>query len=352
MELDASLYTIPWGELEQQLHTLYPEWNYSLTELGKKVLEGNGLEAIGELWGQVLKSFVLEWESMKMFFLTIVMVVLLSAVFSTFKDAFGNPQISQVSFYINYLILTMILIRLFQSILDIGEAALQNIEEFMRIFFPTYFMTVGVTGGVSTGLVYYQLACVVIYIVELVLKMLLLPCISSYMLFVLINGIWGEEKLDLLLELWKKAIKTILKLILGVLTGAAFIQSLITPVIDRLKGETVIKTVEAIPGVGELAEGAIRVALGSAVLIKNSIGIVSCILLLTVSFLPLVKIAATGCLLKVAAALLGLAADKRMVQCTDCVGDGILLLLQTIGYGILLFFVLIAITSYTTSGGF
>lgn len=352
MGLEEVYGKLQWEEMERQLKALYPQWDISLLELIKMVIQGQGREAFGKVAEELRENFLLEWGAWKAIFITVITVILLSAIFVTFKDTFQNHQIADISFYINYLILIILFTSLFQSLLDTGEATLSRIEEFMRIFFPAYFMTLGLTAGAATGVVYYQLACVVIYGVELVLKAILLPAISAYMLFTVMNGVWGEDRLELLLELWKKGMKSLLKLLLGLLTGAGIIQSMITPVIDKVKSETVYKAVEAIPGIGELTEGAMRLWLGSAVLIKNSIGVVSCILLIAITLAPLLKIALAGCMLKGIAAFLGMVGDKRMIRFTDSVGEGIFLLLQTVFYGVLFFLVLIAVTGYIGGGGF
>ena len=65
----------------------------------------------------------------------------------------------------------------------------------------------------------------------------------------------------------------------------------------------------------------------------------------------MVKIALVGSLFKIVAAILSVVGEKRMISCTNQVGDGIFLVLQTVGYGILFFVVLVAITIYTTNGG-
>lgn len=316
------------------------------------IFSGRIKEAVELLLGEVGKNFTLEWSSWKTVLMAIVVVLLSSAIFSAFKDAFHYQQLAEIAFYLNYLILMILQIRVFQYILETGKSMLDQIEEFMRLFFPAYFMVLGMASGAATGTLYYQLACLVIYGVELILKAILLPAISGYMLFSIMNGIWEEERLELLLKLWRKAIKGGLKLLLGMLTGAGIIQSMITPIIERIKGEGIYQMAEAIPGVGGLTEGIMRIWVGSAVLIKNSVGIAGCLLLFFLVLLPLVKIAVTGCLLKLIAALLGVAADKRMIRFCDGTGEGIFLIFQTTAYGILFFVVLIAITAYTTNGGF
>lgn len=339
-------------ELENRLQNITPQLDISIFEMIKEVYEGNGHGMMYTLWEGTKRALLSEWTDIRNVFVTIVIIILISAVFATFKDTFENAQIAEISFYINYLILIVIFTNIFGIILEIGEDSLKNIEEFMRIFFPTFFLIVGSTAGIGTGIAYYQLAGGVIYLVEWCLLSILLPAVSVYMLFVLMNGIWEEERLALFLEIFQKGIKFLLKLLLGILTGASMIQSMILPIIDRVKEEAAYKAVEAIPGVGEVAEGALRIWLGSAALIKNSIGIVGCILLISICMIPIVKITIYGCFFKITAAILGIVGDKKMINCTNQVGDGVFMVLQTVGYGVLFFVVLIAITIYTTNGGF
>lgn len=107
-----------------------------------------------------------------------------------------------------------------------------------------------------------------------------LPLIYSYSLLNLINGIWVEEKLALLTDLLEKAIGWILKASLGVVTGISVFQSLITPVLDSVKTSAVEKALSALPGIGNAADGILELAVGSAVVIRNSIGVLLLLLLI------------------------------------------------------------------------
>ena len=56
-------------------------------------------------------------------------------------------------------------------------------------------------------------------------------------------------------------------------TGISLFQSLITPVVDSLKNSAVEKAVSVLPGIGNAADGVLELALGSAVVIRNSVGV-------------------------------------------------------------------------------
>lgn len=338
-------------ELEKNLQNITFQLEISFSELVEEIYTGNPKGLLSVFINRIKGEIKNQWFDIKNIMITVVIIILVSAILSTFKDAFQNAQIAEISFYINYLLLSVIFINLFGSILAVGENSLRNMKDFMSIFFPTFFLIVGSTQGISSGLAYFQLAGVVIYLVEWCLLSILLPAISAYMLFVLMNGVWEEERLSYLLDLFQKGLKFVLKLLLGILTGAGMMQSMIVPIIDKIKGETVYKAIEGIPGIGDVAEGALRIWMGSTVLIKNSIGIAGCILMVLLCIAPIIKIALVGSLFKIVAAILSVVGEKRMISCTNQVGDGIFLVLQTVGYGILFFVVLVAITIYTTNGG-
>ena len=69
---------------------------------------------------------------------------------------------------------------------------------------------------------------------------------------------------------------------------------MVAPALDAWKRTAAQKAIAAIPGLGDLAEGTAQVLLGSAVLVKNSLGMFVGILLAVLLVVPLLKIAAYG----------------------------------------------------------
>ena len=203
-------------ELEEKLQNITFQLELPFSRLVQEIYEGNSRGILILLWEHVKQEMKTQWSDVKHIFVTIAVIILVSAIFTAFKDTFQNAQIAEISFYINYLLLSVIFIRLFGNILQVGENSLHNIKNFMSIFFPTFFLVVGSTQGIGTGLAYYQLAGGVIYLVEWCLLSLLLPAISAYMLFVLMNGVWEEERLTFLLELFQKGLKFTLKLLFSI----------------------------------------------------------------------------------------------------------------------------------------
>ena len=155
----------------------------------------------------------------------------------------------------------------------------------------------------------------------------------------------------MLLRFLKKGIGISFKLMVAAITGIGFIQSMLVPVLEGMKKEGMYHLLDMIPGVGGMAKGTFRMWLASAVIVKNSIGILGCIIILFIALVPLIKIGVVLVGIKVSTAFLSVVADKKIVSCMNEVGNGIYLCFQTTGYGILFFLILIAITSYSSNGG-
>lgn len=340
------------GALEEELQNLFPANEFHLEDLFAQILSGDILGSISNAIHTAIRGMAAELNAVREIFIWIMVLGIVAALISHFIQIFDNHQIADIGFYFTYLLMTVILMKSFLKAAAVATDTIKNIVHFIQIFIPAYFLSVGVATGGVTAMSGYQLIILIIYMVEHILLTLILPLIYSYVLLSLINGLWIEERLGLLVEGMEKAIRFLLKAALGLVTGASVFQSMITPAIDSVKATTLQKAVAAIPGVGDAADGVVEVVLGSAVVIKNSIGLVMLLILLMITAVPLIKILITSCLLKAAAAFLGVVSDKRITACTDKVGNGSQLLFKVVGTSLLLFMITISVAAYTTNRGF
>ena len=133
-----------------------------------------------------------------------------------------------------------------------------------------------------------------IYGVEQLLMSVGLPAANVYMMLVVMNGLWEEEKLSALIDLMHKGLTGGLKFLLTCITGIGLLQSMVTPVLESLKVSSAAKLLSAIPGLGGLAEGTAQLLYGSAVPIKNGLGAAAILLLLALCIVPFLKLFFTG----------------------------------------------------------
>lgn len=339
------------GTLEQKIDGLFPSYSFDFETLLAKILQGDILGAIGNVMESVAGNMGMQMSGIRETLVWILALGILAAVITHFVDIFENHQIADISFYFIYLLLITILLRCFQEAASVTVQTLEDLVTFIQIFIPTYLLSVGVATGPATASAYYSLILVLIYLVQKLLLTLILPCIYGYVFLSVVNGIWIEERLTLLIDFMEKGIRLLLKVSLGVVTGISVFQSMITPALDSVKASVLQKAVSAIPGIGNVADGVVDVILGSAAVIKSSIGVVMLILLLAVCAAPLIKIFAIAALVKLAAALLGVISDRRLTFCADKVGNGSALLLRTAGTAMVLFLIAVSVAAFATGRG-
>lgn len=343
-----------WGdygmdEMMGSLKQIMPDYEFDTQSVLQEIFQGNINGAIRLLWEGIKGRLLTEIAGLKNILAFIIVIGIVSALFSNFSDIFESHQIADISFYFLYLLLMAVLIKAFLTAAEIASGTIEDIVLFIKMFIPTYYMAVGAATGAATAVLYYQFTLFLAYGIEKLLLFILMPLIYGYVLMALMNGIWAEERLTLLLEFLKKGIAAGLKIAMGVITGLSLFQSMITPVIDSLRTSAVKKAVSAIPGIGNLAEGVTEMLIGSAVLIKNSIGIFMLLLLLFICLIPLFKLLLIACMIKGGAALAGIVSDKRITGCTDRVGDGSLLLFKTTFTAVALFIIIIAVVAYISA---
>lgn len=338
--------------IQTEMNKITIDYEIELKEMFSLILEGK----IGECFSKLLEllgtALLQQFGDLKYLFVSILSLGIISALFTNFAGMISNHQITDISFYFTYLLLISILMNSFSGAAEIMEQAIQNVLLFMKLFIPTYFVAMGLGSGITTATVYGNFLLFFIYFLEIIIKNLALPATYVYIFFNILNGLWIDEKLTSFVELIKKGIKFLFKGILTIVTGIGILQSMITPVIDSLKTSAVQKAVSAIPGIGNITNGVTEMVIGSAVLVKNSVGILMMLGLLFVCAIPLLKIFLISAVIKLGAAFIGIVGDKRITNCTDRIGDGGFLLLQACITSVTLFIITIAIVSCTANRGF
>lgn len=343
MDLDSIWQDYNLDKLEAGMDTLFPEQNFSLSELLTQIFSGDIIGAFTDLFQNGFSDVTSQFMGMRNIFVWLLILGVVSALMNHFVEIFDKRQIADLSYYFIYLLMSVILLKCFGQAAQAAIGAIENIILFVKLLFPTYLIIVGVaTGGTTVG-AGYQLVLLLIYGVESILLGVALPLVHSFVMLSVVNGIWVEEKLSLLIEFIEKCINWILKAALGLVTGISLVQAVVTPAVDSMKSSVLQKVISVIPGIGNAAEGVMELVIGSATMIKNGVGVVLLILLLVLCAAPLLKIFLTAVLLKAAAAFMGIVSDKRITSCANHTGDAGMLLFRILGTAMLLFLITIAI---------
>lgn len=337
------------SEIDELLADLFPQERLDFGETVRSVMGGEtefDKELVSRLVSdQLFYAFRVNKRSV----LQLIAIAVGAAVFLNFSHVFQARQVSEISFFLLYMLLIGVCLTSFQAASDWVDSGIGQITGFMKALYPVYFVAVTAAKGSVTAAAFYHLALLLVLVIDGVVMRVMLPMIHIYVMVRVLNSLQPEDYLSKSSELLELAISWILKSLLGCMIGLNVIQGLIAPAIDTVKRSVVTKGMEAIPGVGDALGGTAEVILGTAVLIKNSIGLTGAFICCVLCVVPLIQLGFITLAYKLAAAVIQPISDKRIVECISGVGEGCRLLLRAVFTSGVLFLLTIAIVAYTTS---
>lgn len=338
------------GQMQDAVNQILKEDSFSIEEILNQILKGESLfqkETMSKWFKNIVKA-QLQREQKAMF--QVVLLVLLAAVFSNFTAVFGDGKTGETSFYITYMLLLALLIKSFGSMGVELKALLENFILFLKALMPSYFLAVTASSGSATAMIFYEAVLFLIYVIQVVFLKGIVPAIYVLALVELVNYLHSEDFLSKMAELLQTLIEWSLKSCMAVVLGMQLIQNMIGPAMDSLKRDIIGKTAASIPGIGNAINGVTEVALGTAVIIRNGIGVVGIIILVCIGIRPVIRLALLAFLYKLLAAVTQPVSDKRMTGALSTIGNGYVLFLKILLCMELLIFITIAILSISFIG--
>lgn len=346
---EALFEEFDFSKLDQEMKTLFPDEKLSFREILMQLISENGGSTAGTVVQFIKETVFYQFGTNKKILVYMILIAVAAALFNNFTSVFQNRQVSEVSFYILYMLLMTLSLVTFQHTLQDTEQLLSYLTEFMKLLCPSYFLAVAFAAGSSAALVFYNIVLWIIYLVELVILELLMPIVHVFVMIQVLSNLTGEDLLSEFADLIRKGIAWCLKTLLAGVVGINVLQGLLAPAIDTVKRSAVNRTVEAIPWIGDVTGGVAEVALGSAVLIKNGIGAAGMVIAVMVCAVPVIRLVLLAFIYKFVAAMVQPVSDKRITACIGGVSEGYGLLLQILLYTALFFLITLAVIAGATS---
>lgn len=336
-------------EMDDSLAKIFPEEKLNFKEVVMQMISGD-LKLTAALFNRLIKEQIgYAFTSCRENLIHMLLLALMAALFTNFSKVFQNKQISEMSFYVLYLMMIALAINSFQLVIDWVSDGVNTISGFMSVFCPIYFVAVSVAKGSVTAVAFYNLVLFLIYLVELIVSKFLIPVIHVYIMVRVLNHLSEEDYLSKFAELLEIAVSWILKTFIAGILGINLVQGLINPAIDTVKRSAITRGAEAIPGIGDALGGTAEVVAGTAVLIKNGIGMAGTVLCFALCIVPLAQVALIVLMYKLSAAVIQPISDKRVIGCLESVAEGCRLLLRTVFTVGLLFLLTIVIVATLTN---
>ncbi len=278
----------------------------------------------------------------------LIVISIFAGIIMLVSDLFNNSGIGDAGFGIVYMITSGIVTAGFAYEIEIVENVMQILMEFMKTLLPTYLFAVSTSGQAMTASMFYELTMIIIFAIEWLFFKVFIPMVKIYVIISVVDYMSKERILSKFAEIIKKIIGWILKTSVYAVAGVNLVEGIVFPSIDSATVSNVSRVASSVPGMDGVSSLS-GIALGSGMLIKNTIGSAGLITVIIICAIPTVKTFISSITYQLLAGVLQPVTDKRIVNCISVAGEGIEFLLKAVITCGLLFVITIAIICLSTN---
>lgn len=260
------LEKIDMSEIEKYSKDYLPD-RLSFSDIVDAILAGD--QKAGEkICEYIYELFFYEIAAVKPVIINVLCYTILFMVFSRLIF-WRQDYVYNVSFLFMYASVISMLMASFFVLSDVAKGCIDVLLTYLTALVPAYATVLLASGKGFSASGFYMLAFVLIYVVEWLIKLVLIPGIHLFLVLEVLNHVSSEKKLEKLAEFIESAVTKIMKASIKIVAGIGIVQAMIAPAKDKISESLILKSFQAIPGVGRLGQGAGEIMLGCAMLIKT-----------------------------------------------------------------------------------
>jgi stage III sporulation protein AE len=280
----------------------------------------------------------------------IIIICLLSGFVSGVTSNFFKKSTREIIFFVCYALIILILLRRVIGYIDEVRALLQAMSRLMNIVFPVLLTLMSALGG-NVGAAAYQplMATLAVGIISII-NAAVFPCFIATILFSVIGNMSETVKLEGFRNFFKTSANWLLGGIFTLFMLFVTVKGITGAALDGVTVNALKFAVSSyVPILGGYLSDGFDLVLGSLVLIKNAVGFTSVIIMLTMLFSPIIKIAVFALALKLLAAITEPVADARISKMISGLASNMKLLIASISGVGFMFFLVVMLTVMTAN---
>lgn len=335
--------------LDNLLRDLLPGKTTDSMDFIEDVLKGNWALDPTLFWRYIVGTITGVFDDWRRLFVSVLVLFILVALVSNLMSALKNEGAAKAAKTFFIVCQLVVLINAFHEVLGIVEESMTRMIEFLKLMIPAYMICIAAAGSGLTALIFYKLLLGFLCLIEGIVAASMTTVVEGYVMLGVVESVWGEERFKGLMDLIKKGLQWVLKMMIVVMSGSSILQVIITPVVDKTNNAVIHKTAGAIPGIGDVIESVSSVTLASAVAVKNSLGVLILVVLILLIAAPVIKSFMILLIIRVSGALGSICGERQMMKCVEYISEAGFMLLRILITVTTLFFVTIAAVTNATS---
>ena len=282
----------------------------------------------------------------------ILVIIIIHSIIKNISDGLGNNQIGEITHYVVYILIVTLIMTNFSEMINLIRETTSSLVGFLNSLLPILLSLMITTGNIVTASTIQPILLMVITFIGNFISSVLLPLILIGTALGIISKISDKVQISKLSKFFKSSVVWVLGIVLTIFVGILSLEGTLTSSVDGLTAKTTKAVVTStIPVVGKILGETVDAVLGCSNILKNAVGFVGIFVVISISILPIIKLAIMSISFNLTAALSEPIADKKIVSVLEQMGDTFKVLLgMVIAISVMLIIGLTLVIKITNSG--
>ena len=258
----------------------------------------------------------------------ILVIIIIHSVLKSISDGLGNKSISQITYYVQYILIVTLIMTNFSDILAMVKESIDNLVGFMNSLIPILITLMMTTGSIASANIVQPILLFIITFIGNFIKDIIIPIVLVATALGIVSKISDKLQIDKLSKFFKSSVVWILGIVLTIFVGVVSLEGTLSSSVDGLTAKTTKAAVSSfIPVVGKILGDAVDTVIGCSSILKNALGIVGAIIIIGICIKPIIKLIILMAMYYLLSALCQPIADEKIIKLLEQMGDTFKLLL-------------------------
>lgn len=280
------------------------------------------------IFQKILKLLGAEVNTSLRTLISILVIIVIHGILKSITDSLENKNISQIIYFVQYILIVTLIMSNFTEIINLVKSTANDLVGFINMLMPLLLTLMIYTGSITTSSILEPVILFAINLIGNLIKDILIPVVFIIVIFSIISKISDRIQIEKLSKFLRSSVVWGLGVILTIFVGVVSLEGTLSSSIDGITAKTAKTAVSTvIPVVGKILGDVIDSVLGCGIILKNAIGIVGVIVVISICIMPIIKIAILCIMYSLASAIIQPIADDKIVKILDEMGGVFKLLL-------------------------
>ena len=253
---------------------------------------------------------------------SILVIIVIHSVLKSLSDGLENKSISQIAYYVQYILIVTLIMTNFVQILDIVKESIQSLVGFMNSLIPILITLMLTTGSIASANLLQPIILFLITFIGNFIIGIIIPFVLISTSLGIVSKISDRVQVDKLSKFFKTSVVWILGVVLTLFVGIVSVEGTLSSTVDGVTAKTAKAAVSSfIPVVGKILGDAVDTVIGCSSILKNATGIVGISILIGIAIMPVIKLTILMAIYYLGAALCQPIADSKIISLLDQMGD-------------------------------